>query len=72
MEFSDVPKVKVCCSGSGDGTDRLDKMGALAYGVDGHHDGVIPARFQEFRDEVYADDIPAFFWDRERLEFPGW
>jgi len=43
VEFPDVPKVEVCCSSGGDSSDRLDKMGALAYGVDGHHDRVIPA-----------------------------
>jgi len=46
-------------------------MGVLAYGVDGHHDRVVPTRFREFRDEVYADDVLAFFRDWERLEFPG-
>jgi len=46
-------------------------MGALAYGVNGHHDGVVPARFWEFQDEVYTDDVPAFFQDQEWLEFPG-
>jgi len=30
-------------TGSGDCSDRLDEMGALAYGVDGHHNGVVPA-----------------------------
>jgi len=71
VEFPDVPKVKVCCSGGGDCSDRLDEVETFAYGVDGHHDGVISARFWEFRDEVHADGIPAFFQDQERLEFPA-
>ena len=48
VEFPDVPKVKVCCSGGGDCSDRLDEVETFAYGVDGHHDGVISARFWEF------------------------
>ena len=43
VEFPDVPKVKVCCSGGGDCSDHLDEVGALAYGVDGHNDRVVPA-----------------------------
>ena len=27
---------------SGDHSDHLDEVGALAYGVDGHHDRVVP------------------------------
>jgi len=69
VEFPDVPKVKVCRSGGGDCGNRFDEVGTFARGVDGHHDGVVSTRFWEFRDEVHADDIPAFFQDRERLEF---
>ena len=42
VEFPDIPKVKVCRSGGGDCSDHLDEVGALAYGVDSHHDGVVP------------------------------
>jgi len=72
MEFPDVLKVKVCCSGSGDCGNCFNEVGTLAYGVDCHHDGVVSAWFQEFQDEAYADDIPAFLWDQEWLEFPAW
>jgi len=70
VELPDVLKVKVCHSGGGDCGNRFDEVGTFAHGVDGHHDGVVSARFREFRDEVYADGIPAFVRDRERLEFP--
>ena len=69
VELPDIRKVKVCCSGGGDCGNRFDEVGTFARGVDGHHDGVVSARFWEFRDEVHADDIPVFFQDRKRLEF---
>jgi len=31
VEFLDVPKVKVCCSGGSDCSDCLDEVGTLAY-----------------------------------------
>jgi len=71
MKFPDVPKVEVRCPSSGDRGDCFDKVRTFTCKVDGHHDGVVSARFQEFRDEVHADGIPAFFRDRERLEFPA-
>ena len=71
MKFPDVPKVEVRCPGSGDRGDCFDEVRAFTCRVDGHHDGVISARFREFRDEVQADGIPAFVRDRERLEFPA-
>jgi len=43
VEFPDVLKVKVCCSSGGDCGDHLDEVGMVAYGVDGHHDGVVSA-----------------------------
>jgi len=72
VEFPDILKVKVCRSGGGDCGYRFEEVGTFARGVDGHHDGVVSARFWEFRDEVHADDIPAFFWDQKRLEFSSW
>jgi len=66
VELPDVPKVKVCHSGGGACGNRFNKVGTFARGVDGHHDGVVSARFQ-----VHADDIPVFFRDRKRLEFSG-
>ena len=68
---SQLAELRQHYSGGSDCSDPLDKMGALAYGVDSHHDRVVLARFREFRDEVYADDVPAFFWNQEWLEFPG-
>ena len=43
VEFPDIPKVKVCCSGCGDHGDRFDEVETFAYGVDGHHTGVVSA-----------------------------
>jgi len=71
MKFPDVPKVEVRCPGSSDRGDCFDKVRTFTCRVDGHHDGVVSARFWEFRDEVHADGIPAFFQDREQLEFPA-
>jgi len=71
VEFPDVPKVKVYRSGGRDCGNCFDEVGTFAHGVDGHHDGVVSARFWEFQDEVHTDDIPAFFRDQERLEFSG-
>ena len=42
MELPDIPEVEVCCSGGGDRGDRFDEVGTFAYGVNGHHDGVVP------------------------------
>jgi len=72
MKFPDVPKVEVRCPGGGDRSDRFDEVRTFTCRVDGHHDGVVSARFQEFRDEIYADGIPVFVRDREQLEFPAW
>jgi len=69
MKFPDVPKLEVRCPGSGDRGDCFDEVRTFTCRVDGHHDGVVSARFREFRDEVHADGIPAFIWDREWLEF---
>jgi len=71
IKFPDVPKVEVRCPGSGDHGDCFNEVRMFTCRVDGHHDGVVSARFWEFRDEVHADDIPVFFWDREWLEFPA-
>ena len=43
LEFPDIPKVKVCCSGGGDCGNHFDEVGVFARGVDSHHDGVVPA-----------------------------
>jgi len=72
VKFPNVPKVEVCCPGSGDHGDCFNEVRTFTYRVDGHHDGVVSAQFWEFRDEVHADDIPAFFWDWEQLEFSAW
>jgi len=71
MKFPDVPKVEVRCPSSGDSGHCFDKVRTFTCRVDGHHDGVVSARFREFLDEVHADGIPAFFRDREWLEFPA-
>jgi len=69
VELPDILKVKVCRSGGGDCGNHFDEVGMFACRVDSHHDGVVSARFWEFQDEVYADDVPAFFRDRKWLEF---
>ena len=43
VEFPDIPKVKVCCSGRSDCGDRFDEVGTFAYEVNGHHDRVVSA-----------------------------
>ena len=72
MKFPDVLKVEVRRPGSGDRGDCFDEVRVFTCRVDGYHDGVISARFWEFRDQVYADDVPAFFREWKRLEFSGW
>ena len=69
MKFPDVLKVEVRCPSGGDRGDRFDEVRMFTCRVDGHHDGVVSARFREFRDEVHTDGIPAFVRDREWLEF---
>ena len=44
-------------------------MSSFTYRVNYHHNGIVPTRFREFRNEVYTDSVPAFLRDWEWLEF---
>jgi len=57
MKFPDVPKVEIRCPSSGDCGDCFDEVRTFTCRVNGHHDGVVSARFREFRDEVHADGV---------------
>ena len=48
MKLPDVSKVEVRCPGGGDRGDRFDEVRTFTCRVDGHHDGVVSARFQYF------------------------
>jgi len=69
VQFPNVPEVQVGGARGGDGGYCLGEMTSLTDGIHNHHDAVIPSGLRELRDEVHADNIPAVFWNGERLEF---
>src|SRR6266545_4601567 len=69
VELPDVSEVEVGCSSSCNSGQHLGEVGSLAYEVNRHHDGIVSTRFRELGDEVYADGIPAFLGNWERLKF---
>jgi len=69
MQLPDIAHVEVSGASSCNSGHCLGEVRSLTHSVDSHYNSIIAPRLWKFRDEVNADGVPMFLWDRKWLEF---